>query len=233
VLDSGGPGGGSIARPEKLKVRPSRRSEVTRELRAAIVSGQMLPGAVYSAPTLAARFGVSPTPVREAMLDLAKEGLVEVVRNKGFRVVVPSEEDLDQILELRMMLEVPAVTKIAAVGVPEAVLDELGRLADETLRCAEDRDAAGHVTADTDFHMTLLAQSRNGPLVDIVRVLRAKTRLCGLGVPEREESLVECSRDHGRLVTLLRARDVCGVQDLMARHISSVGEMWERGGGDS
>ena len=46
----------------------------------------MRPGVVYSAPALAARFGVSATPVREAMLDLAKEGLVSAVRNKGFRV---------------------------------------------------------------------------------------------------------------------------------------------------
>ena len=67
--------------------RQSLREQVGHALRAALVTGQLKPGEVYSAPGLAAQFGVSATPVREAMLDLAKEGLVEVARNKGFRVV--------------------------------------------------------------------------------------------------------------------------------------------------
>jgi DNA-binding GntR family transcriptional regulator len=64
----------------------SLREQVSHALRAALIAGELRPGVVYSAPVLAAGFGVSATPVREAMLDLAKEGLVEVVRNKGFRV---------------------------------------------------------------------------------------------------------------------------------------------------
>ena len=67
--------------------RQSLREQVAQALRGALVAGEMRPGTVYSAPALATRFGVSATPVREAMLDLAKEGLVEAVRNKGFRVV--------------------------------------------------------------------------------------------------------------------------------------------------
>jgi DNA-binding transcriptional regulator YhcF (GntR family) len=66
--------------------RQSLREQIADALRAALVSGQMRPGLVYSVPVLAERFGISPTPVREAMLDLAKESLVEPVRNKGFRV---------------------------------------------------------------------------------------------------------------------------------------------------
>jgi DNA-binding GntR family transcriptional regulator len=216
-----------------IEVRPSRRSLVIRDLHAAIISGRMRPGCVYSAPVLAAQFGVSPTPVREAMLDLAKEGLVEIVRNKGFRVLEVSAQELGEIFEIRMMLEVPAVTKIAATGVSATVLDELGELADESVRRAEKRDFAGHMAADTDFHLTLLAQARNRQLVDIVRVLRAKSRVSGVDSPEKAERLVECSREHGRLVILLRARDVCGVQDLMARHILAGRELWGRDGQES
>jgi DNA-binding GntR family transcriptional regulator len=217
----------------ELEIRPSRRSQITRNLRNAIISGQMRPGIVYSAPALAAQFGVSPTPVREAMLHLAKEGLVEVFRNKGFRVVEPSDEELDQIFEVRVLLEVPAVTKIAATGVPAPALDELDKLADESVRCAESLDFSGHVAAATEFHLTLLAQARNAPLLDIVRALRAKSRLCGLVSPEQAEWLVASSREHGRLVTLLRARDVVGAQDLMARHISAVRDFRGRDSRDS
>src|SRR5882757_240731 len=94
-----------------LQKLPSRRRQVTENLRAAIISGQMEPGVVYSAPILAEEFGVSPTPVREAMLDLAKDGLIEVARNKGFRVIEPSQHELDEMMELRLLLEVPTVGK--------------------------------------------------------------------------------------------------------------------------
>ena len=73
-----------------LRGRRSLREEITELLRAAVMAGELQPGVTYSAPSLAEQFGVSATPVREAMLDLEKEGLVEIVRNKGFRVTSPS-----------------------------------------------------------------------------------------------------------------------------------------------
>ena len=64
----------------------SLRESVTESLRAAIIAGTLKEGTLYSAPALAAAFGVSATPVREAMMDLTREGLVETVKNKGFRI---------------------------------------------------------------------------------------------------------------------------------------------------
>src|SRR4051794_16668368 len=85
-VSGGGPPGGA-RRPERARMTasprlptigapPSVRVRVGHALRAALVAGQMRPGEIHSAPVLAARFGVSATPVREAMLDLVKEGLV-------------------------------------------------------------------------------------------------------------------------------------------------------------
>ncbi|HEU0041968.1 MAG TPA: GntR family transcriptional regulator, partial [Jiangellaceae bacterium] len=99
--------------------RTSLREQVADALRAAVVSGDMKPGQVYSAPALAARFGVSATPVREAMLDLAKQGLVEVVRNKGFQVTQMSNADLDHITEIRLLLEPPAAATVASSPRPD------------------------------------------------------------------------------------------------------------------
>src|SRR6185312_16792620 len=96
-----------------LGSRMSLRQQVTEALRGAVVSGVMEPGELYSAPNLAAMLGVSATPVREAMLDLAKEGLIEAVRNKGFRVIELTDAELDQLTELRSLLEVPTVAAIA------------------------------------------------------------------------------------------------------------------------
>ena len=78
--------------------RSSLRDEVHEALRAALITGRMKPGVLYSAPALAEMLGVSATPVREAMLDLVKEELVVAVRNKGFRVTEVSDRELDERL---------------------------------------------------------------------------------------------------------------------------------------
>src|ERR1700754_2820324 len=94
--------------------RTSLREQVSEALRAALVSGELRAGGVYSAPGLAERFGVSATPVREAMLDLAKAGLVEAVPNKGFRVTELTERGLDEDTAIRALLEPPTVAEGAA-----------------------------------------------------------------------------------------------------------------------
>lgn len=95
-----------------LVERRSVRAAVIQALRAALITGQMTPGEVYSAPALAAQFGVSPTPVREALLELAKEGFVATVPNKGFRVRELSDAELDEITQIRLYLEVPATVSV-------------------------------------------------------------------------------------------------------------------------
>ena len=102
----------------------------------------MEPGRVYSAPSLAARFHVSATPVREALLDLTKEGLVESVRNKGFRVTEVTDKQLDDIAELRALIEVPMVTRIAS-GITARQVRALRPLADSICSAAEAGDLIG------------------------------------------------------------------------------------------
>jgi DNA-binding GntR family transcriptional regulator len=91
----------------------SLREEARRKIRAGVITGEMQPGEIYSASSLADSLGVSATPVREALIDLANAGLVEPVRNRGFRVVVLNDGDLDEIFQLRTLLEVPSVGRVA------------------------------------------------------------------------------------------------------------------------
>ena len=87
-----------------------------------MVAGELKPGELYSAPVFGERFGVSATPVREAMLDLAKDGFVVAERNRGFRVVEMSEADLDEISQIRLLLEVPSTVQVAKI-IESEVLD--------------------------------------------------------------------------------------------------------------
>jgi DNA-binding GntR family transcriptional regulator len=205
--------------------RVSLRERVANALRAAIISGQLQPGVIYSAPMLATTFGVSATPVREAMLDLAKEGLVEAVRNKGFRVTELSEQDLDELAELRMLIEVPTTTRLAGQLNPDALVG-LRELAAAIENGAASGDLIAYVEADREFHLLLLRHAGNQHLVDLVDNLRSQSRLYGLGRLADSGMLIESAREHVTLLDLIERGDTAGTESLIRHHISHVRGSW-------
>jgi DNA-binding transcriptional regulator YhcF (GntR family) len=112
---------GALDLPD-LGVRRNLRQHVAENLRGLIISGRMAPGELYSAPRLAERFGVSATPVREAMLDLVAEGHVVPVKNKGFRIVELSARELDELAEIRRLVEPPAMGMVATSAAEDPAL---------------------------------------------------------------------------------------------------------------
>ena len=201
------------------------RERVLRALRAAIISGELTPGEVYSAPSLAATFGVSATPVREAMLDLAKENLVVVVPNKGFRVTVVDEEQLDQITAIRRLLEPPVVAEATDL-IPAEDFAGLRQLAQEIVDGARAGDLAQYTEADREFHLRLLGYSGNQRLVDLVAELRGQTRLVGLASLLDRGYLVSSAREHLDLLDLMERRDAAAVEIFMVRHINHIQDLW-------
>ncbi|NAS26086.1 FCD domain-containing protein [Herbidospora sp. NEAU-GS84] len=205
--------------------RQSLREQVAQALRDALVAGEMRPGVVYSAPVLAAQFGVSATPVREAMLDLAKEGLVEAVRNKGFRVTEMSDSDLDDITEIRRLIEVPTVARLAESGL-DADFERLRPLAREIVSSAERGDLLTYVNADLRFHLELLSLAGNAHLVEVVRELRGRARLYGLKGLADAGKLVDSAREHVELLDALIEGDRAAAEHIMGHHIQHVRGIW-------
>ncbi|GAB3899188.1 GntR family transcriptional regulator [Microbispora bryophytorum subsp. camponoti] len=208
--------------------RQNLRERVAQALRDALVAGEMRPGVVYSAPALAARFGVSATPVREAMLDLAKEGLFEALRNKGFRVAEVSERDLDEIIEIRRLLEVPTVARLAG-QCPAAEAEALRPIAEEIVSAAGRGDLLAYVAADQRFHLALLALSGNARLVETVRDLRGRARLYGLrGLPDAR-MMAASACEHLDLLDALVRGDAAAAESLMNHHLQHVRAIWSGG----
>jgi DNA-binding GntR family transcriptional regulator len=206
----------------------SFRENVTRELRAAVISGQMSPGRIYSAPVLAQEFGVSPTPVREAMVDLVSEGLVETVRNKGYRVTEMSDKDLDDVTDLRLLIE-PAACRRAVAAVTAVDVAQLRTLADRIVDGSRRGDLIQYVNADSDFHLTLLALTGNPRIVKTVAELRAHTRLYGLDRLARAGKLESSAAEHHGLVDLVATGDGPGIESALVRHIGHVRGIWATG----
>src|ERR1044072_5911111 len=147
--------------------RTSARAQVRRILRAQVASGELQPGEIYSAVVLAKRLDVSATPVREAMLDLASAGLVEAVRNRGFRILTVSPQDLDEIVTLRIWLEVPAMQQVIERASDEEI-DALSPLAQNIIDAAQRRDVSDFLLADHTFHTSLLQLARSDRLIRLV-----------------------------------------------------------------
>ena len=204
------------------------RQQVREALRALLVTGQMRPGHLYSAPKLAAEFGVSATPVREAMLDLVTEGLVEVVRNKGFRVTVLDDRDLDEIAELRGLVEVPVMRSVAqaCTGTVAVEVEALRAVARRIVAAAAAGDLVTYTEADTAFHLRMLALHGNQQVVAVVRDLRRRSRLYGLEALVAAGVLARLAEEHEQMVEAALARDGAAMDALMTRHLGHLRSTW-------
>ncbi len=198
--------------------KTSLREKVASALRAAIMAGEMEPGVIYSAPSLGERFGVSATPVREAMIDLVREGLVETVANKGFRVTDMTPSDFDEIIEIRLLLEPPVLRKVTEF-IPERDFDHLQSLAQTIVDRAAEGDLVEFMAADSVFHLALIAYASNSRLAALVADLRAHARLYGLDTLRRNGTLMDVARSHLTLVDTLRTRDGAAAERLLTAHI--------------
>ncbi len=205
--------------------RVSVRGQILDALRAALVEGELAPGEVYSAPVLGERFGVSATPVREAMQQLAGEGAVEVVPNRGFRVICHSARELAELAEVRALIEVPVVLRLAG-SIPAGRWAELSALAEATALPAGCADRVGYAVSDRAFHRALLGLGGNQQLVRTVDELHRRAqwpRLSGHPSCHRAALLAHAAQ-HTVLLDALSARDLPLVESLVRDHFTEAAQ---------
>ncbi|MFF0161467.1 GntR family transcriptional regulator [Streptomyces sp. NPDC005263] len=208
-----------VPRPRPAVQRSSVRGQILDALRTALVAGDLRPGEVYSAPALGERFGVSATPVREAMQQLALEGAVEVVPNRGFRVVVRGARELAELAEVRALIEVPVMLRLART-VPAERWSHLRPLAEATVRAASSGCRATYAESDRAFHRALLALAGNEQLLQIAEDLhrRAQWPLVGGPGARGRAELVADAAEHVTLLEALAAGDLDAVRTLVGEH---------------
>jgi len=215
------PAGSDLNPIEPTNLRTMARAAI----RAHIITGQLKPGVIYPVSYFATRLGVSATPVREALLDLASQGLVELARNKGFRVPELSEHDLDEIYQLRLMLEPPAV--VMAVGKLSAEDKErCARLARKIEECAADGDLTGFLENDRVFHRALLEPIGNRKLLTIIDELRDSARLWALPTLARTQPLQTSAQEHERLLRAVVGGDAETARSIMVHHLEHTRGLW-------
>lgn len=210
----------------KLISGPSFREQAREFIRGLIVTGQMLPEALYSVPQLAAELHVSATPVREALLDLAREGLLEPVRNRGFRVVALTTKELNDIYSIRLLLEVPSIAEAARRGGTKKQIRELLDLAEATQQAAAKGDLITYVQTDRKFHIALVDLVDNRQLSDLVATLRDRVRLYGLSNTSTREHMARSAVEHFALIKYIEEREVEAAASAMRKHLERSRDVW-------
>ncbi|MFC8085814.1 GntR family transcriptional regulator [Streptomyces sp. NPDC057340] len=211
-----------VPRPRTLVRRSSVRGQILDALRSALASGELRPGGVYSAPVLGERFGVSATPVREAMQQLALEGAVEVVPNRGFRVVERGDRELAELAEVRALIEAPVWSRLSRT-VPAERWAELRPLAEATVRAASSGCPATYAEADRAFHRAVLALAGNEQLVRIAGDVHRRAQWPPAGSPSvrGRADLVADAHEHTALLDALIAGDADAVRTLIDDHFTA------------
>lgn len=195
------------------------RQQILERVRWGIISGRTAPDTLFSVPALASELGVSTTPVREALLELARDGLVTPLRNRGFRVEPMSAVDLENLFTLRELLETHAL--VAAARLRIADTEDLRRAADAVADAVRDRDVPRYLSTDRAFHRALVDKAGNPRLTKMVLQLRDDMRLYGIDSPEGRERQEASVGEHYAMIEVASRGEVDRAASLVSRHIMS------------
>lgn len=193
------------------------RDMVVERIRSSIVSGRTAPGTLFSVPTLADELNISTTPVREALLELARSGLVTPRRNRGFRVEQISLEALHDLFFVRELLERSAAETLARRRPGDA--GALRRLARAIEAAVAAGDVPAYIEGDRAFHKEFVAQAGNPLLTRLVMEARDAMRLYGIDTGpgrQRQQASVE---EHFQLVDLVETGAVEEASGMISHHI--------------
>lgn len=192
---------------------PSRTAHVLETIKAGILNGQFKPGAALVENELAGQFGVSKTPVREALKALEGSGLVVIRPYSGTTVRELSEQDALAIYDMRLILEPEAVRRSVEAGSDFAAAEQALE------RAALADDLSTRSTANRDFHRGLYAGCGNPLMIQTLDGLRDQTALVSVSSWAREASWEDEAREHMAVLDQVRQGNADEAAALLRRHI--------------
>ncbi|HEX3804679.1 MAG TPA: GntR family transcriptional regulator [Solirubrobacteraceae bacterium] len=214
----------SLGASTKIEQEPTYANRIADMILTAIGTGQLEPGTLYSVRALAEALGVSRTPVREALLSLARQGMVRFERNRGVRIIEASTHELEELFVLRLSLEVPATYRATPRLSPDGLNAIRLNLAD--MHAAESHDDEPLLMHhDRLFHKNILEASGNSRLAAIVDQLRDAVLTRGASTVGRSRALRDILLEHATILTCLEQRDGAGAAVAMHDHIQTTGQL--------
>ena len=189
-------------------------------LRQDIMAGRVGPGEALRQQDLAARFGVSRIPIREALRQLESDGLVSVYPNRGAFVVTLGADEVAEIMDMRLLLEADLLRR----SVPRMSDEDVSRIAEAAVANERTAGSADWVTTDRAFHEALYLPAQRPRQMRIVFALRRdieRHARLHADLPIRREQWLN---DHRLIVEACQARDAEAAATALMVHIAGTGD---------
>ena len=193
--------------------------EVADQLRVRIFAHELAPGTWIDEQTLAKEFGISRTPLREAIKVLAAEGLITMKLRRGAYVTEVNRGDLEQIFTILSLLEGQAA-KEAATKAQEKDLNELDDMHLRLEKAAADRNLEQFFEVNVRFHERIIAIANNTWLTDVIADLRKVLKLQRKDALSRTGRLQSSLSEHREILKALLKRDPIAAEQAMRTHLA-------------
>lgn len=187
-------------------------------LRDSILSGDLKPGEIYKEMNLARDFGISRTPVREALLELSVHGLVTFLPRRGVRINHFTKRDVEEVFELRKAIELAIVEKISR-GSKDINLAKLEKTLDNQVMAMKREDRVAFLEEDRVFHATLAKLTQNHRLVSILENIRDMVQMMGLEALTRSGRMEEVVEEHRAVLKFIQQMRKLEARQAMDHHL--------------
>ena len=191
-------------------------------VRIAVIDGTMPPGSWHSVYQLSELLGISRSPVRDALLRLEEAGLVEFVRNRGFRVVETTANDVAEIFGIRLGIE-PAAAYRAATAPTISEIAALDSTVAAMYQSANNHDEEEFFSYDRHLHRLIMVAGSAHRGADIIDRLRIHTRILGPSTAGASRSFQDILDEHRPVIEAIRTRDAEGAREAMREHLLTTG----------
>ena len=212
-----------IAEPESL----TRTERLADEIAAAVLSGEFAPGLRLDEAMLAERFGVSRTPVREALRRLASTGLIDLKPRRGATVADATSAQLETLFGAMAEIEA-ACARLAAMSMTPIERRRLQNLHESMAALVARGDRDDYAGANIAFHTCLYAGAHNEIVADFARILRRRLAPFRRAQFRAEGRLARSHAEHGIVVKAILACDAAAAHAAMFHHMSLVEDSFGR-----
>ncbi|WP_337020459.1 GntR family transcriptional regulator [Oceanobacillus massiliensis] len=207
-----------------IEKRKTTKEIVYERLKDAILHGDIKHKEVLTETYLADSLETSRTPIREAVSDLVKEGLLTHIPRRGFRVREITEHEMDQIIYLRTSIEIKGVTLLASTITHEDVM-VLNHIISQQEEAIKSNNRIEYIELDQLFHRKILRASHQNLLEQIHKELYNLTRLIGHAAITKEGRMEDVIEEHKNIVRALEEKDDLKASEYMKNHLMITGEI--------
>ncbi|SDI05533.1 GntR family transcriptional regulator [Alteribacillus bidgolensis] len=214
-----------------LRLSPIVKEETTKErvyrqIKEAILSGQIPQNTTFTEVQLANLLNTSRTPVRESVQDLQKEGLIISIPRKGLQVKNISSIEQEQIFLLRTSIEVDVIKKLTSV-ITEDQINKLNNIYTEQLKAKEENDNLKFIELDQEFHSFPLKVMNYTLVEQIILNLNELTRLIGIKALKKYGRMDEVLSEHKDIILAIEKKDSDLAADALKKHLNNTGQVLE------